>query len=140
MAFFRGKFSSGAGKHPGAIKTAGEKTPPAKVGMEEKGSAPHGDVGEKHVTETHPGETQPHPVTGVHAFHAHHTGGGKYTSHTHHDGGDVETRQHGSAEDMHQSMHEALPGDQEASGGQDHDIRDGGEDFADALGGIGGTP
>src|ERR1700690_865587 len=134
MPFHRGKFSSAAkNNHPGAVKSLGEKTPPAKVGMEEKGAAPHGDVGEKHVTETHPGETQPHPSTGVHAFHGHHVGGGKYKSYTHHDGGEVEQRDHQSAGEMHQAMHEALPDDQENQEGQGNDIRDGGEDFSDQL-------
>jgi hypothetical protein len=130
-----GKFKS----HPGQVKSLGEKTPPAKVGMKEEGQAPHGDVGEKHVTETHPGETQPHPATGVHAFHGHHIGGGKHKSYTHHDGGNVEVQHHETAGDMHQAMHEALPDDQEAQEGQGRDIRDGGEDFSDQLGGIGGN-
>ena len=132
--FKRGSFRS----HPGQLKSAGEKTPPASS-PQEKGQAPHGDVGEKHVTETHPGETQPHPTTGVHAFHGHHVGGGKYKSTTHHDGGDVETRSHATAQDMHQAMAEALPDDQEAQNGQDNDIRDGNGDFSEQLGGIGGN-
>lgn len=135
--FNKGKFRS----HPGQVKSAGEKTPPASHPKEE-GHAPQGDVGgkgEKHVTETNPGETQPHPVTGVHAFHGHHVGGGKYKSHTHHDGGDVETRSHATAQDMHQAMKEALPDDQESQDGQDNDIRDGNGDFSEQLGGIGGN-
>lgn len=99
--------------------------------------APHGKDGEKHVTETHPGKTQPHPHTGVHAFVAHHTGGGKYTSHTHHDGGDVETRQHGNEADMHTAMKEALP-DTGQQSDETSDMRGGNEEFAEQLGGVGG--
>jgi hypothetical protein len=135
--FKHGSFRS----HPGQVKSTGEKgpkTPPHKEGMKEEGQAPHGDVGEKHVTETHPGETQPHPSTGVHAFHGHHVGGGKYKSYTHHDGGEVETKEHGSAADMHDSMNQALPDEQGEGHDQDSDMRDGAESLADQLGGIGG--
>lgn len=130
--FNKGSFRS----HPGQVKSSGEKTPPASTPHEE-GQAPHGDVGEKHVTETHPGKTQPHPTTGVHAFHAMHKGGGKYESHTHHDGGDVETRQHPNADEVHRAMGEALPSDQEGQN-QGRDIRNGDQDFATELGGVGG--
>lgn len=128
--------------HFGTGGKAGATTPrekePAHSRPEEKSHAPHGDVGEKHVTETHPGKTQPHPHTGVHAFHTFHTGGGKHESHTHHDGGEVEVRQHPTASDLHEAMHEALP-DTEQEDNAERDIRDGGVDFSESLGtGIGG--
>ena len=135
--FYRGKH----GVSPGSIKSTDEKTAPASTPQEkDKGpaQAPHGgDSGEKHITETHPGQTQPHPVTGVHAFHAHHTGGGKFTSHTHHDGGEVETRQHPHEADVHAAHEEAFPssGDNQDQG---NDMRDGGMDFSESLGGVGG--
>jgi hypothetical protein len=136
MPFNKGKFSS----HPGAVKSTGEKNPPAKMGMHEQGKgeaeAPHGQTGPEHVTKTHPGETQPHATTGVHAFHAHHQGGGKYMSHTHHDGGDVETRNHPNHSEMSSAASEALPPDEQGEG---NDMHDGGMDFSEALGGIGGT-
>jgi len=136
MPFSGGKFKS----HPGQVKSTGEKTPPAKTGMHEQGKgpaqSPHGGSSEEHVTKTHPGTTQPHPTTGVHAFHANHTGGGKYQSHTHHDGGEVETREHPSAGDMHAAMSDALPDDQQGDGMNDQ--HNGGQDFGEELGGIGG--
>jgi hypothetical protein len=97
----------------------------------------------KHVEETHPGETQPHPTTGVHAFHAHHTGGGHYTSHTHHGGGgggggEVETRDHGSHADMLSAMHEAFPAENEAD--EEREGPADGTEYAEELAeGIGGT-
>lgn len=131
--FKGGSFRNKPSDHPGKVGSTGSKTPPAST-PKEKGSAPHGDVGEKHITETHPGKTQPHPVTGVHAFNGMHKGGGKYESHTHHDGGDVEVRQHGSAGEMHSAQQEALPDE----GGQENDPRNGQQDFSEDLGGIGG--
>ena len=131
-------YSHGKFTKPGAVKSTGEKTPPASTPHEkEHGQAqsPHGGGGMEHVTKTHPGKTQPHPVTGVHAFHGNHMGGGKYESHTHHDGGEVETRQHGSADEMHQAMKEALPGDAEMDQ-RGADMT--GSDFSGALDGIGG--
>jgi hypothetical protein len=128
--------------HPGEASSTGSKTPPASSPHEKEhgpAQAPHGQAGPEHVTKTHPGETQPHPVTGVHAFQAHHQGGGKYKSHTHHDGGEVETREHPNHGDMMNSMNEALPDEgQEAHGGQGNDIRDGSMDFSESLGGVGG--
>ena len=124
--------------HFGSGGKAGPTMPAQKVKgatMHEKGHAPHGDVGEKHVTETHPGKTEPHPHTGVHAFHAHHVGGGQYHSHTHHDDGTVESKQHRDHGDMMAAMHEALPPTDDA----DHDLRDGGESFGEELGAVGGT-
>ena len=138
MPYQHGKFgpaskgSMGGGK-AGAVHSTGSKAPPAK-----EPQAPHGQMqagGEKHVTETMPGKTQPHPTTGVHAFHANHVGGGKYESHTHHDGGQVETKHHESAGDMHQAMNEALPDDQQGQGQEQGMPMD---DMASQLGGIGG--
>ncbi len=139
MPFKHGKFS-GAGQ----VKSAGEKppkndnadkqkTPPAST-PKEKGKGPaqqNQQPAVQHVTQTHPGETQPHPMTGVHAVHAHHKGGGAYTTHTHHDGGDVETNDHGSAAEMHGHMQQALPDD-----GMGQPQQPTGMD--DALGGVGG--
>lgn len=140
MPFQHGKFGPAKSSKPGAVKSTGSK-PPSEPPMHDKGGSEHGDkqaahgeTGEKHVTETHPGETQPHPTTGVHAFHGHHSGGGKYKSFTHHDGGDVEERQHESAGDMHSAMNESLP-DQ---GGDMNQSQDGGMDYGADLGGIGG--
>lgn len=137
MAFHhdgKGRASFGPGKSsttaPGG-KVSGH-TPHEHEGGQEM--APHGGSSEEHVTKTHPGETQPHPETGVHAFHAHHTGGGKFRSHTHHEDGTVETRDHQNEGDMHQAMNEAFP----PSDDQQHDSRDGAMDFEEALGGVGG--
>lgn len=65
----------------------------------------------EHVTKTHPGMTQPHPSTGVHAFHSMHKGGGKFESHTHHEDGNVEVRPHDNAEDLQAAHQEAMPSD-----------------------------
>lgn len=135
MPFNKGKFTK-----PGAIKSTGEKGPsearPSSTGAKETQPA-HGDGGEKHVTETHPGQTQPHPTTGVHAIQAMHVGGGKYKSHTHHDGGEVETRHHEEENGMHQAMKEALP-PAENNGESQQDDHDGGMPFGEVLGGVGG--
>lgn len=123
---------------PGAVKSTGEKSPnlPAKSApMHEKGKAPQGDVGEKHVTETHPGMTEPHPITGVHAIHTHHMGGGKYMTHTHHEDGNVESKEHNTAAEAHGQMQNDLPSDGQESG---KDPMGGGEDYSDVLSGIGG--
>lgn len=100
-------------------KSQGEPKPDAKSKPMAKGGQPDGEQ-PKHVTETHPGMTQPHPVTGVHAVHGFHKGGGQYESHTHHDGGDVEVQQHGNAGEMHQHMQQGLPDE----GGQDSNQMD----------------
>lgn len=137
--FKHGKFT-----HPGAVKSAGEKPPMDKgkeqgreQGREQGGKnepqAAHGDGPVEHVTKSHPGQTQPHPTTGVHAFHGHHTGGGKYKSYTHHDGGEVEERDHASAGDMHQAGNEALPDEGSQMGNEG-----GMDDFSGALSGVGG--
>jgi len=134
-----GKF----GNHPGAVKSTGSKVEPASTPQEKEhgpAQAPHGGGGgPEHVTKTHPGETQPHPVTGVHAFHAHHVGGGKYMSHTHHDGGDVETRHHPDHADMMNAHEEAFPPSEGDNPGDNSDMRDGGMNFAESLGGVGGA-
>lgn len=139
MPFNKGKFSPASGRSTVSSHhnpSAGEKVP-AKSSPTEK-MAPHGGTSTpEHVTKTHPGETQPHPETGVHAFHGHHVGGGKFVSHTHHDGGEVETKQHGNAEEMHDAQQKTLPGDSGHMGG-DMNEEMGGEDFSEALGGIGG--
>ncbi len=137
-------------KH-GSFRSTGEKGPSKGGSSSEKGSmdntkelihgraqSPHGggEAPEEHVTKTHPGTTEPHPVTGVHAFHAHHVGGGKFTSHTHHDGGEVERRDHPHAADMHQAHQEAFPNE----GGEQNPDREGDmSDFGESLGGIGGN-
>lgn len=64
----------------------------------------------QHTSETH--GTQPHPVTGVHAVHMHHMGGGKFQSHTHHDGGGVETQQHDGEQAAQQHVAESFPTDE----------------------------
>lgn len=126
---------------PGQVKSSGEKPPAEKPPKSQhemehgESQAPHGGSGEEHVTKTHPGQTQPHPVTGVHAFHAHHTGGGKYRSHTHHDGGEVETRDHESHGDMMAAHQEAFPPDEQ--GGQDQGGMGGYEDALSGVGGVG---
>jgi len=137
MPFHQGKFRT----HPGQVRSTGEKTPPVSSPQEKAhgpAQAAHGGGSVEHITKTEPGKTQPHPTTGVHAFHANHTGGGKYESHTHHDGGEVETRQHPNAAERDNAMNEALPddqGQQDTGGGND---MAGGQDFAESLGGIGG--
>lgn len=137
MPFNKGKFRSTVSPHHNP--STGEKAPAKSSPMqndEQHGKAQGGT--EEHVTKTHPGETQPHPSTGVHAFSAHHTGGGKYTSHTHHDGGEVETQQHGSGQEMHDAMVKTLPGDDGHMGGDTNEEM-GTSDFAEQLGGVGGT-
>lgn len=137
MPYHQGKFRSTVDTHHNP--SAGEKVQPASTPKEDKGpaQAAHGGQAPEHVTKTHPGETQPHPETGVHAFHGHHVGGGKFKSHTHHDGGEVQTQEHGSGAEMHDAMRKTLPGDEQHMGG-DQNEEMGGEDFSEALGGIGG--
>ena len=133
MPYKHGKFGrSSTGSKPPADKPMQSKP------KGEESQTPHGDSGQKHVTVTHPGKTQPHPATGVHAFHANHMGGGKYESHTHHDGGDVETKQHENHADMMAAMNQALPDDQQGEQMPMHDDMHG--DMADSMaGGIGGA-
>jgi hypothetical protein len=134
MPFNKGKFRSTQDTHHNP--SAGEKVAPASS-PKEKQSAAHGEMQPEHVTKTHPGQTQPHPTTGVHAFMGMHKGGGKYQSHTHHEDGTVETRHHENADEMHQAQQETLPGD---AGNMSHDQNEemGGQDFSETLGGIGG--
>lgn len=136
MPFQHGKFRSTVDTHHNP--SAGEKVP-AKSSPTEKSQKPMESQGTppKHVTETHPGETQPHPQTGVHAFHGHHVGGGKFVSHTHHDGGEVQTQHHGNADEMHDAMVKTMPGDSGHMGGDTNEEM-GSSDFAEQLGGIGG--
>lgn len=83
------------------------KAEPEKNGGPMDGEHEHGAV--EHVTKTHPGETQPHEKTGVHAVHIHHTGGGKFTTHTHMEDGSVQTDHHENAAAMHDHMHQQFP-------------------------------
>lgn len=135
MAYMHGKFRSTGekGPKPAPVEKSMDKT---KELVHGKAQQPHGGGDtEEHVTKTHPGATQPHQVTGVHAFHAHHTGGGKFTSHTHHDGGNVETRQHDNEADMHAAHQEAFPSE---SAEGDHNMAPD-DGFGESLGGIGGN-
>jgi hypothetical protein len=141
VPFNKGKFRSTVDAHhnPSAgEKASGEKNP-AKSSPTEKGKPPmegHGTP-PQHVTQTHPGMTQPHPQTGVHAVHTLHKGGGKYETQHHNEDGTVEQRQHSSAEEAHQSAQESLPGDSgQMHGDQNEEM--GGQDFSETLGGIGG--
>lgn len=151
MPFKNGKFIP-AGKvahKPGATAPTIASRPHGTPAEKDKhphaeSQSPHGGNQEKHVKETHPGKTQPHPETGVHAVHTHHTGehhagGPAYTTHAHHDDGTVETRENRSQDEMEQDQHEAFP----MTASAENDMEDnagGGEDFAETLGGgIGGT-
>lgn len=132
-----GKFRSTGEKGPKGptVEKSMDKT---KEMIHGKAQQPHGGGDtEEHITKTHPGTTQPHPETGVHAVSIHHAGGGKYVSHTHHDGGQVETRQHGSAEEAHQAVQEALPSEGQGDMESAQHIPDDG--FGEQLGGIGGN-
>lgn len=87
----------------------GPATPSKKGAMHEEGEM-HGAAGAvEHVTKTHPGETQPHPHTGVHAIHVHHVDGGKYVTHTHHQDGSVDTEHHPDIHSVHDHMQEMFP-------------------------------
>jgi hypothetical protein len=138
--FNHGNFRHQSNK-PGTVKSSGESASskeeklPAKSTPTEKGKAPQADVGEKHITETHPGQTQPHPTTGVHAVAVHHKGGGKHTTHTHHEDGTVESKEHNTAAEAHGQVQNGLPSDGMDSGA---DPMGGGEDYSDVLSGIGG--
>jgi hypothetical protein len=91
-----------------------------------------------HVRETHPGETQPHEHTGVHAFHAHHVGGGRYHSDTHHGDGSVEHNEHPHHEHMMAAMHEAFPPQEQAD--EEHEGPADGSEYAEELAeGVGGV-
>jgi hypothetical protein len=137
MPFSKGKFVKPGAKPPEANKTAPDSgsRPVSEHGKPQASQGGH--AGEKHVQETHPGATQPHPTTGVHAFSAHHTGGGKMTSHTHHDDGSVDTKQHDNEADAKGAMDEAFPSQH---GPNEHDEPMEADDYSDALGGsIGGA-
>lgn len=137
MPYQQGKFKSTVSAHHNP--SSGEKSPasPRPMGGD-KGQAPHGEQQPEHVTKTHPGQTQPHPTTGVHAHIGMHKGGGKYMSHVHHDGGEVETQHHENAGDMHSSMQQTLPNEGDQMGG-DQNMDMGGQDFSETLGGLGGA-
>ena len=94
-----------------------------------------------HVRETHPGETQPHEHTGVHAVHVHHAGGGRYHTYTHHGDGTVEHNEHASHEEMLSHLHEAFPAqnvaDEEREGPADGSEY--AEEMAEGLGGSAGS-
>lgn len=151
MPFKNGKFipHGKVAQRPGASKPTVHERAAGAPQEREKHAQKHGEPmaphnassGEKHVTETHPGKTQPHPTTGVHAVHAHHTGshdggGSQYTTHTHHDDGTVETRENRSQDEMEQDHREAFPPGTETAEGEDQQ-----EQFSDELaGGIGGEP
>jgi hypothetical protein len=100
--------------------------PGAKSHVEGKDGHPAGEHLEgsqpEHVTKTHPGETQPHPATGVHAVHVHHVGGKhessghgggsqghKFMTHTHMKDGSVQTDHHDTEQAMHDHMRQQFP-------------------------------
>jgi hypothetical protein len=124
----------GAGRMSRGAKPAGEPSQSKPMVQRQGDQPPHDGHNIKHVTETHPGTTQPHPQTGVHAVHMHHMGGGKYQTHHHHDGGSVEVRDHQDAHDAHQAAQESLPGEGQA----EREEGDYGEDYGTSMGGIGG--
>lgn len=146
MPYKGGKFipHGKVAQRPGASKPTLHERSNGAPPEHEKHAQKHGDPqaphnasnSEKHVTETHPGKTQPHPQTGVHAHHTHHTGGGQYTTHTHHDDGTVETRENRSQDEMEQDHREAFPPGTETAEGEGQQ-----DNFSDELqGGIGGEP
>jgi hypothetical protein len=113
MPFNKGKF-----KQAGEMGKTDHSSKPGKAPAKAQSQTPKNEQGEEqsqapeHVNQTHPGQTQPHPATGVHAFHAHHKGGGQYTSHTHHGDGTVETQEHPDHGSMQQAGEAALPSDE----------------------------
>lgn len=137
MPFNKGKFTNKSTQTMHHNPSMGEKEKSAPNPHEKDAQAPHGDQGKppEHVTKTHPGETQPHPETGVHAVHVHHTGGGKAMTHHHHEDGTVESKPHESMQEAHQSAQESLPSDHM---GGDQNMDQGGEDYSEVLGGVGG--
>lgn len=156
MPFHKGHFGPSAGKPVGKPMAK----PMEKKGIGAGGAQPmHEKSPMKHVTETHPGMTKPHPVTGVHAvmhmhkggsehhgggggMHGgHEGGGGGYTSHVHHDGGEVETKDNQSAQDMNNTDAEAFPDDQsDGMHDQDNQSDKMGSQFADDMAdGVGGS-
>lgn len=132
-----GASKGGGPMHPQKGQVPVHHSPKGHGAEEQHGTPP------QHVEETHPGETTPHPETGIHAFHAHHVDGGhSYVSHTHHGashpkGRHVETRTHDSHEDMLAAHHEAFPPQEEAD--EEHEGAADGTEYADLLGGgVGG--
>ena len=135
-ASFRSKVSPEPGARP--AKPNGDS--PLKKPVHGEPQAPHdAHQQEKHIKETHPGKTQAHPVTGVHAFHAHHTGGGQYTHHTHHDDGTVASREGQSEQDTKAAHDEAFPPEESAELEQDPMGNEGAEYAGDMAEGIGGS-
>lgn len=138
-----GKIAQRAGASKPTLHERAAGVPPEKEKHAQKHGAPmaphNASSAERHVTETHPGHTQAHPETGVHAFHAHHTGshadgGSQYSTHTHHDDGTVETRENRSQDEMEQDHREAFPPGTETAEGENQQ-----DNFRDELaGGIGG--
>jgi hypothetical protein len=126
----------GMGRMTRGAKETGEQSQPKPKPMVNRTSdqAPHEGHNIKHVTETHPGTTSPHPATGIHAVHTHHMGGGRYQTHHHHEGGNVEVRDHESVHDAHQAAQESLPDE----GKMEREEGDYGEDYGSSMGGIGG--
>lgn len=125
--------------HPGA-HPGGKTIAPEHGQLKEHTAAKPVEHGTppKHVEHTHPGETQPHPETGVHAFHAHHTGGGHYRSYTHHGDGSVEPQDHDTHADTLAALHQALPAQEEAD--EEHEGPADGTEYAQELSsGIGGS-
>lgn len=112
----------------------GQRPSPEAKPSEQKPMQPHdAHSAPEHVTKTHPGTTQPHPATGVHAVHVHHVGKGKsggpdYESHTHHDDGTVEKNDHANEEDMKDHMDNALPSQQADGSDSEPEMRGGDAD------------
>lgn len=105
----------------------GHETEPAEKKTEIPSHEEHGR--EEHTSKTH--GTQPHPVTGVHAVHIHHMGGGRAKTHTHRDGGEIEEREHDSLEDAHDHAQNELPGGDQ--GEPDGDEGAGGGDMGGTM-------
>lgn len=143
MPYQHGKFVKPGTKSeaPSVGKKVGAGANPQGEHEQKHGAAqaPHGGSSEKHVTETHSGQTQPHPVTGVHAHHAHHTGGGQYTTHTHHEDGTVESKQGLSHPDMVADREQALPSEDGSNEMPNEPMGDDKSQYADMMSGIGGS-
>jgi hypothetical protein len=120
-------------------------------------AGPHGDAGHtpEHVTKTHPGETSPHPATGVHAVHVHHVGGKhepeahgsgsqghQFMTHTHHADGSVETTHHADMNAVHDHMTQMFPtsegNDSQHDQNADSDSYGGGGSLANMMSSMGG--
>lgn len=144
MPFSKGKFVKPGSNAVGPnIHPKPGTHPVEKNGKpDSKPQAPHNTAGEKHVQETHAGKTEGHPVTGVHAFHAHHTGshsggGSSYTTHTHHDDGIVDSKENQSHDEMTASQNEAFPPQEQADNQPMDDDGSGmGDDMGESVGGM----